>query len=56
MPFGGELNDSLVSILAEPNGASGANIHAFKMVRKDRDKFNEIVDLHSQATPGFGVI
>ena len=34
---------SVVSMLAEPNCESGANIDASKMWRDDRDKFDKIV-------------
>ncbi|KAJ1568832.1 Ubiquitin-conjugating enzyme E2 7, partial [Cladochytrium tenue] len=34
---------SVVSMLAEPNDESGANIEASKMWRSDRDRFNKIV-------------
>lgn len=34
---------SVVSMLAEPNDESGANIDACKLWRSDRAKFNEIV-------------
>lgn len=35
---------SVISMLAEPNDESGANIEAAKMWRTDRAKFNEIVE------------
>ena len=35
---------SVVSMLAEPNDESGANIDASKMYREDREHFNQIVD------------
>eukprot|EP00128_Syssomonas_multiformis_P011728 Colp12_sorted_trinity150504_noHs@27260 len=34
---------SVVSMLAEPNDESGANVDASKMWREDRQRFNEIV-------------
>ncbi|KAI9006027.1 Ubiquitin-conjugating enzyme E2 G2 [Gaertneriomyces sp. JEL0708] len=34
---------SVVSMLAEPNDESGANVEASKMWRTDRNRFNEIV-------------
>jgi ubiquitin-conjugating enzyme E2 G2 len=34
---------SVVSMLAEPNDESGANIEASKLWRTDREKFNRIV-------------
>ena len=33
---------SVVSMLAEPNDESPANVDAAKMYREDKDKFNEI--------------
>ncbi len=35
---------SVVSMLAEPNDESGANVDAAKMWREDRKRFNSIVD------------
>lgn len=35
---------SVISMLAEPNDESGANVDAAKMWREDRKKFNEIAD------------
>jgi ubiquitin-conjugating enzyme E2 G2 len=34
---------SVVSMLAEPNDESGANIEASKLWREDRTRFNQIV-------------
>jgi ubiquitin-conjugating enzyme E2 G2 len=34
---------SVVSMLAEPNDESGANIEACKVWREDREKFNQTV-------------
>lgn len=34
---------SVVSLLAEPNDESGANIEACKMWRSDKEKFNRLV-------------
>lgn len=36
---------SVVSMLAEPNDESGANIDASKMYRENRSEFDQIVDL-----------
>lgn len=35
---------SVVSMLAEPNDESGANVDAAKMWREDRQQFNRIAD------------
>jgi ubiquitin-conjugating enzyme E2 G2 len=35
---------SVVSMLAEPNDESGANVDAAKMWREDRDAFSRIAD------------
>lgn len=35
---------SVISMLAEPNVESGANVDAAKMWREDRDQFNRIAD------------
>ncbi|ORY30899.1 ubiquitin-conjugating enzyme E2 G2-like protein [Rhizoclosmatium globosum] len=43
---------SVVSMLAEPNDESGANIEASKMWRTDRDKFNAIVKKQVLSTLG----
>ncbi|KAJ3123604.1 Ubiquitin-conjugating enzyme E2 G2 [Physocladia obscura] len=43
---------SVVSMLAEPNPDSGANIDACKLWRDDRDAFNARVRQHIEATLG----
>ncbi|KAJ3127783.1 Ubiquitin-conjugating enzyme E2 G2 [Nowakowskiella sp. JEL0407] len=43
---------SVVSMLAEPNDESGANVEASKMWREDRKQFNEIVRNIVQQTLG----
>ncbi|KAJ3222765.1 Ubiquitin-conjugating enzyme E2 G2 [Chytriomyces hyalinus] len=43
---------SVVSMLAEPNDESGANIEASKMWRSDREKFNAIVRAQVNQTLG----
>jgi len=44
---------SVVSMLAEPNDESGANIDASKMWRDDRDKFNRIAEQVAARSLGF---
>ncbi|KAJ3065396.1 Ubiquitin-conjugating enzyme E2 G2 [Podochytrium sp. JEL0797] len=43
---------SVVSMLAEPNDESGANIEASKMWRDNRDQFNRVVKQQVLATVG----
>ena len=43
---------SVVSMLAEPNDESGANIDASKMWREDREKFNEKVNQNVKESLG----
>ena len=43
---------SVLSMLAEPNDESGANIDASKMWREDRDRFNTITEQVVQNTLG----
>lgn len=44
---------SVVSMLAEPNDESGANLDASKMFRENRRGFNRIVDLTVRKALGF---
>lgn len=43
---------SVVSMLAEPNVESGANVDAAKMWRENRDEFNEIAEKLVRRTLG----
>ena len=43
---------SVVSMLAEPNDESGANVDAAKMWREDREQFNRIADRLVRKTLG----
>ena len=44
---------SVVSMLAEPNDESGANLTASKMWRDDKEKFNQIVYENVRKSLGF---
>lgn len=46
---------SVVSMLAEPNDESGANVDAAKMWRENRDEFNSIAERIVRRTLGIPI-
>ena len=46
---------SVISMLAEPNADSPANVDAAKMWRDDRESFNHIAELNARASLGLDV-